>query len=344
MEAQSHSVEWFPVGVHMAKSTSLIALIACAMALIPADCARAASRDGLDFTTLSISNTNWYPRELNYSVYLPSALDHSKPAPLIVNLHGGGGSEADLARFVPIIDELTQAGEFAPAIWTMPGVGRSFYINYRDGSAHWESILMEEYIPHLLANLNVDPERIYLIGVSMGGMGGLRLAFKYPDRFAGVAVLEPAIEAALRWSDLSPLDSFYREGQYEEKFGSPVDAAYWEANHPIAIAARDPERLRASGLAIYLECGDEDVLNLYRGAEYLHRVLFDADVRHEYRLVRGANHVGEKFLSLRYRDALQFIDRDMRPVDDGLDALPWIERTRERTQSMGPRVPLPPHR
>lgn len=79
-------------------------------------------------------------------------------------------------------------------------------------------------------------------------MEGLRLSFKYPERFAGVAAREPAIEATLRWRNSDPLDSFYPTVQYEEKLGSPVDAKYWEGNHPITIAANSPERLAQSAL------------------------------------------------------------------------------------------------
>lgn len=324
----------------------LLVVAACAVAptaqILGAESASRVSP--LTMATLDVSNTDWRPRKLDYSLYHAPKLDRSKPAPLIINLHGGGGSQSALERFVPIIDDLTNAGEFPPAIWSTPGAGRSFYMNYQDGSAHWESILMEDYIPQLLANNNVDPDRIYIVGISMGGMGGLRLAFKYPERFAGVAVLEPAIEATLHWADLSPLDSFYREDQYEEKFGSPVDPAYWEANHPIAIAAANPSRLTDAGLAIYFECGDEDMLNLYRGAEYLHRILFDSAVPHEYRLVRGANHIGDQFMDLRFRDALGFINRDMNPIDDQLESIPFVQQNKARAATMGPKVPLPAHR
>lgn len=302
------------------------------------------SGNGFSIKTLEIANPDWQPRAVRYSEYLPDELDQSQPAPLIINLHGGGGSEKDLKGFTKTIKEFTATGEIPPAVWSMPGAGRSFYMDYQDRSAHWESIIIEEYLPHLLETHNIDTNRIYLMGISMGGMGGLRLAFKYPEKFAGVAVLEPAIEASLRWKDISPLDSFYREDQYEEKFGNPVDADYWEANHPSAIASDNPERLK--GMAIYFECGDQDMLNLFRGAEYLHRILFDAGVPHEFRLVRGADHIGDKFMDLRYRDALGFINRDINPINEKLvqDLLPLIQQTKKMASKMGPPVPLPPHR
>ena len=38
-----------------------------------------------------------------------------------------------------------------------------------------------------------DPKKIALMGVSMGGYGALRLAFKYPDVFAAVSAQMPAL-------------------------------------------------------------------------------------------------------------------------------------------------------
>ena len=45
-------------------------------------------------------------------------------------------------------------------------------------------------------------------------------------------------------------------------------------------------------MAIYIEAGDDDFINVHDGAEFLHRVLWDLDISHEYRLTRGADHVG----------------------------------------------------
>ena len=42
--------------------------------------------------------------------------------------------------------------------------------------------------------LNVDPDRIYLMGHSMGGAGALHLAVKYPDKWATVAAIALGLE------------------------------------------------------------------------------------------------------------------------------------------------------
>ena len=49
------------------------------------------------------------------------------------------------------------------------------------------------------------------------------MAFKYPEKFGAVAVLEPAIEAAFHWVDLTESDTFYREDIYPTIFGDPID-------------------------------------------------------------------------------------------------------------------------
>ena len=37
----------------------------------------------------------------------------------------------------------------------------------------------------------------------------------------------------------------------------PLDEDYWAANNPGTIAKRNADRIRNSGLAIYIECGDK---------------------------------------------------------------------------------------
>ena len=93
--------------------------------------------------------------------------------------------------------------------------------------------------------------------------------------------------------------------------GNPVDRAYWQTNHPSYIARDNLGILMESGLQIYIEVGDEDRYGLFRGAEVLHRLLFDAGIKHEYRLVRGADHGGES-LAERVTNALGFIGRVLR--------------------------------
>ena len=120
-------------------------------------------------------------------------------------------------------------------------------------------------------------------------MGSLRPALEYPDQFGAVASLEPGIEPVLAQDDIELQDRFWRaEVLFEEIYGTPVDREYRRQNNPANIVVNGAAAIRASGLRIYLEVGDEDGFNLQRGTEFLHRVLVDHDVKHGYRWIDGA--------------------------------------------------------
>lgn len=283
------------------------------------------------------------PGPVETLVYLPvAAATSTEKLPLMLLLHGGNGSAQDLLRFVPTIDAEMAAGRVPPMAIAMPSARRSLYMDYRDGSERWESMILTELLPRLRAELPLSGKRADTLigGISMGGLGCLRLAFKHPDQFAAVAALEPAIEPALAWDDVGPNVTFWRgEDVVRTMFGTPIDRSYWAANNPATIAKRNPERLL--DLGIYLEVGTLDMLYLHEGAEFLHRILFDAGIAHEYRLVHGAEHVGPS-LGPRLADALGFIGRQIAPpgwIDAG------VEQTRARFDAMkraaGLKVELP---
>ena len=269
----------------------------------------------------ALSSTN-VPGELGVAIYHPPGYDprRAEPYPLLLMLHGGNGSERDILYFTQVFDTEIAAGRLPPVVIAMPSGRRSLYMDFSDGSQLWERYVLGDVLPFVRRSAHVwhTREGSFLAGISMGGLGALRIAFKHPGLFAAVAALEPAIEPRLHWEHVGPETRFWRpESVLRPIFGKPVDADYWEANNPAAIAHRDPERLL--DLGIYLEVGDQDSLFLYEGAEFLHRVLFDARLAHEYRLVHGADHVGRS-LGPRMANALEFIGRQIAPPD-------WIDES-----------------
>lgn len=284
------------------------------------------------------------PSPAEYAVLLPPGYDaDGAPLPLLLLLHGGGGSRDFLAeRMRAQIEGLWAAGTLPAAVVATPSVGRSFYVDYRDGSQRWESFVLGPFIEQLRARFNVrdDADGTLLVGVSMGGLGALRMAFKHPERFGVVAALEPGIDPALEWSEVQPRNSFYRPAAlFESLFGAPVDEQYWREQNPASIALANAEAIRASAIAIYIEAGDEDFFNLDEGTEFLHRLLWDLDIRHEYHLVRGADHVGRS-LPARFAEAFDFVAGALSPEtapDPDVEALKrLLGRAKERGEAASP--------
>jgi S-formylglutathione hydrolase len=146
----------------------------------------------------------------------------------------------------------------------------------------------------------------------------------------GQPALQPSVEPVLDYDQIQPRDRFWRsERLLYPAYGEPIDSGHWRANHPTAIAHDRAAALRTAELAIYLECGDEDSFGLYRGAEYLHRLLFDQHIAHEYRLVRGADHLGASMPG-RFLDAMRFLMKVLeRPAPD-----PQVAELREYVRKL----------
>jgi S-formylglutathione hydrolase FrmB len=61
-----------------------------------------------------------------------------------------------------------------------------------------EAYLLEHILPLVAERWGARPPQVALLGISMGGQGALRLAYKYPDTFPVVAAIAPAIDYQIR--------------------------------------------------------------------------------------------------------------------------------------------------
>jgi S-formylglutathione hydrolase len=72
-----------------------------------------------------------------------------------------------------------------------------------------ERHLLEAVLPFFRERWGVGPRSVGLLGMSMGGQGALRLAFKNPDLFPAVAALAPVIEYHEFYGQGTALDEMY---------------------------------------------------------------------------------------------------------------------------------------
>jgi pimeloyl-ACP methyl ester carboxylesterase len=111
--------------------------------------------------------------EFKYAVQLPADYDPSKPWPLLVTLHGANGNGTDWIR-----TWVRTAG--TRYILVAPTTPRHTW-SARQGHYYVLTALRE-----MTEKLNVDPDRIYLDGMSMGAGGTFRLAEHFPDHWAAI--------------------------------------------------------------------------------------------------------------------------------------------------------------
>ena len=265
---------------------------------------------------------------VEYAVLLPDEYAAEGPRlPLLLMLHGAGGDREQIARFQSQVDGMWADGNLPKMVIATPSVARgSIYMDSYDGKDRWETFIMTEFLPHLRAKYRVsaDREATMVTGISMGGFGSLRLGFKYPETFGAVAAMEPGAWPGLTWAEVPDRNKIRSPESIGALFGDPFDDAKFNRENPASIVASDPARLVDS--AIYIEVGDEDGFGFMEGVDYLHRLLWRHQLRHEYRLVRWADHVGSS-ITERSRDRFRFLARYL---EQPAPAEPAVSRYRER--------------
>ena len=141
-------------------------------------------------------------KKMEYALYLPKAYTKSKPWPLIVALHGLYSSPWQIMRYPGLTSQAEKHGYIivAPMGYNNRGWYGSRGWTMRRGSPKNLGELSEKDVMNVLAitrrELNVDNHRIYLMGHSMGGGGTWHLGLKYPDLWAGLAPIAPAIRSS----------------------------------------------------------------------------------------------------------------------------------------------------
>lgn len=271
------------------------------------------TRSRLEFVDLP---SGFDESDVSCSVLLPPSYDQSEPLPVCIALHGYGGSADDLKSLRRFFELWWRNGALPPMVIAAASTGPfSFYLDMPDGSLAWESFISDTLLEWVRRTYRVRADRgsTAIAGLSMGGHGSLRIAFRRPERFAATAAVAPVIEPSLVGGRVALRNRFfYTAGCPQPLVGPQRDQYLFDQANPANRARANAEAIRRSGLAIYLDVGDADVLNVQDGTEFLHRVLWELDISHEYRLIRGAGHVDGTLLP-RLRQALAWVGAVVEP-------------------------------
>jgi predicted peptidase len=118
---------------------------------------------------------------LDYLVYLPKDYGRDKTArwPLVLFLHGAGERGSDVNKVkVHGPPKLVAAGREFPFILVSPQCPEGQW---------WDEETLNALLDKAMKDYRVDPDRVYLTGLSMGGFGTWALAIAHPERFAALA-------------------------------------------------------------------------------------------------------------------------------------------------------------
>ena len=227
--------------------------------------------------------------EVSFHIYAPPAYaaDPDRRFPVVYWLHGSGGGVSGISRLSSRVDEAVATGRVQPFLLVfVNGLRMGMYVDWANGRAPLETVIVQELRPHVDANWRTIATRDgrLLDGFSMGGYGAGRFGFRYPELFRSVSMMgagpmQETLERTPRASRVQAEDllrDVYGGGQ--DRFRSVSPRRYAAQN--AATLARD-SRLR-------LVIGDRDE-TLENNRDF-HEHLTRLGIPHDWIVLPGVGH------------------------------------------------------
>jgi S-formylglutathione hydrolase FrmB len=199
--------------------------------------------------------------ELPVTVVIPRGARDGRRS-LLVFLHGRGADEKSYL-YPEMFAALARQGGRAPVV-AFPRGGPDSYWHDREGG-RWGSYVLEELVPSLVQRFEIEPERVAIGGISMGGFGAFDLGRQRPGELCAIGGHSPAV-----WleADQAAPGAFDDAGDFErndviELVGPPASPLAGKRvwvdvgeDDPFAEAARElAESLEAGGARVTLRTG-----------------------------------------------------------------------------------------
>jgi acetyl esterase/lipase len=197
-------------------------------------------------------------------VYVPKNYSPKKQYPLVVFLHGYSPDISKVSPWLP--DEAT---------WSlMTDRGFIFAVPYGRRNSDFVGIGEDDTImvtEAVKARYSVDPNRVFLMGTSMGGFGAYAVGLHQPDIWAGLTPMSGRTDFSM-WFDVeyAKMPSWKR--------------LLYQANEPMHLAAN------AANLPIFLQHGERDDLIDPEQSRRFYKTAKEAGNPVRYREIAGAGH------------------------------------------------------
>ena len=211
-----------------------------------------------------------------YSVYIPQGLRRTTRAPLLLALHGCGQNAVDFAagtrfndladkhKFIVVYPEqsMTHNGQ---RCWNWFRAGHQF--RTQGEPAIFAGIVRR--VVQETARWRIDPERVYVAGISAGGAMAVVLAATYPELFAAVGVhsAPPYRSASSPANALAAMQGHALQPPVE---ATALDAmppmVIFQGTHDSTVRSVNAQRIADQWLAYYAHAADHPAFSRTGGA------------------------------------------------------------------------------
>jgi predicted peptidase len=190
-----------------------------------------------------------------YQVFFPEDYDPKLPWPLIVALHGSSekGDDGEKQVHVGLANVVRERAHEFPAIVVFPQIPRT-------GQVAFHAPPLARLIDSVVKEVHGDPARIYLTGLSFGGVLTYLVARERPDHFAAlVQVSAPlVIQPGDRSTRLAPAVAGTDEARVLNGTRVWIYQGARDPNVPVAATREMVQGLKSAGVSVrYTEYPDE---------------------------------------------------------------------------------------
>jgi endo-1,4-beta-xylanase len=223
--------------------------------------------------------------EVGYNLYVPPGYDDAENRdaryPVLYWLHGRGQDESRDQYPIRLLDDAIRGKRVPPMVVVYASGGqRTHYADSVDGKILAETAVIKELIPHVDATYRTRADRggRAVAGMSMGGGGALKFAFKHPELFSSVSAFAPALRTA---EDFAA----NRGDVFRRMFDGRAEL--YVAQHPETLVRGNAGRVRGRvGVAVHI--GTDDPLLPF--SRSLRDVMAELKVDCAYREYDGVGH------------------------------------------------------
>jgi predicted peptidase len=175
--------------------TKALMLTVVALILVPFALGGQLTNDDIEFRKKVYANKTG--ERLPYRLYVPLGYDANRKYPLLVWLHGGDGRGSDNTK------QLNGGNQLGTHFWAGKDVQLKFPMfvlvpqcpsgdNWSDPDLNqptkWLELAMNA-LAEVQKEFSIDPDRIYLAGQSMGGLGVWSALQAYPGKWAAAMIM-----------------------------------------------------------------------------------------------------------------------------------------------------------